>query len=84
MLPSPSTFYPEFYGTLPSAGTSNVRGGFGGIMNGTPIVQRAEEAHPFGGFGSGNGNGNGNGNGGAGEKRRSDDVGAGTSKRPKN
>lgn len=63
MLPSPSTFYPEFYGPLPSAGTSNVRGGFSGLLNGTPVISRAEDAG-FGGFSSGNG----------GEKRRAEEL----------
>jgi len=76
MLPSPSTFYPEFYGNLPSAGTSNMRGGFGGLMNGTPIVARAEEGSlGFGGFGSAGGNG------GGGEKRRAEENQGGANKR---
>ena len=73
MLPSPSTFYPEFYGNLPSAGTSNLRsGGFGGMMNGTPVVARADEAGGgFGGYG--------------GEKRRSmDELSQGANKRARN
>jgi len=74
MLPSPSTFYPEFYGSLPSAGTSNVRGSFSGLMNGTPIVSRSDEA-----FGSTSYGGNG------GEKRRSEDGLANTAnKRARN
>lgn len=88
MLPSPSTFYPEFFGSLPSAGTSNLRGGYSGIMNGTPVVQRSEEANPFGSFGAtggggGSGNGNGNGNS-SGEKRRSEEIIATGNKRAKN
>src|SRR5579862_1233338 len=71
MLPSPSTFYPEFYGSLPSAGTSNLRSGFSGIMNGTPVVQRADESNPFSSYG-GTTSGNGNGNGSA-EKRRAEE-----------
>ena len=76
MLPSPSTFYPEFYGNLPSAGTSgNLRSGFSGMMNGTPVVARADEVSGGGGgFGGG---------GYTGEKRRStsDEVTQGASKR---
>jgi hypothetical protein len=71
MLPSPSTFYPEFYGNLPSAGTSNMRSGFSGLMNGTPIVARADEGMGFGGFG---------GNGG-GEKRRAEELQGAANKR---
>jgi hypothetical protein len=77
MLPSPSTFYPEFYGNLPSAGTSNLRSGFSGMMNGTPVVARAEESGG-GGFGGYSGNG-------GGEKRRSvDELSQGANKRPRN
>jgi transcription factor RLM1 len=69
MLPSPSTFYPEFYGSLPSAGTSNIRNGYAGMMNGTPVVARAEEAGMgFSGFG---------------EKRKGEEL-QGTNKRAKN
>jgi MADS-box transcription factor len=76
MLPSPSTFYPEFYGNLPSAGTSNLRSGFSGMMNGTPVVARADESGG-GGFGGYGGNG-----GGGGEKRRStDELSQGANKR---
>jgi transcription factor RLM1 len=74
MLPSPSTFYPDFYGTLPSAGTSNVRGGFGGLMNGTPVVTRSDDT--FGGSSSYGGS--------SGEKRRSEDGLAGINKRARN
>jgi transcription factor RLM1 len=75
LLPSPSTFYPEFFGSLPSAGTSNIRGGFSSLMNGTPVVGRAEEAGNtgFGGYPPGNG--------GNGEKRRSEEAPQGTNKR---
>ena len=71
MLPSPSTFYPEFYGSLPSAGTSNIRSGFSGMMNGTPVVARAEEG--FGGGFGGNGSG----------KRQAEEL-QGTNKRARN
>jgi transcription factor RLM1 len=74
LLPSPSTFYPEFYGSLPSAGTSNIRSGFGGVMNGTPVVARADEA----GIGFGGGFG---GNGGG--KRQGEEL-QGTNKRARN
>ena len=71
MLPSPSTFYPEFYGSLPSAGTSNIRSGFNGMMNGTPVVARADEG--FGGGFGGNGSG----------KRQGEEL-QGTNKRARN
>jgi hypothetical protein len=73
MLPSPSTFYPEFYGSLPSAGTSAVRGGYGGIMNGTPVVSsRADEGGTSFGYGYTGG-----------EKRRGEEL-SGGSKRARN
>ena len=74
MLPSPSSFYPEFYGSLPSAGTSNLRSGFSGMMNGTPVIARADEAGV--GFGGGFG-----GNGGG--KRQGEEL-QGTNKRARN
>jgi len=74
MLPSPSTFYPEFYGNLGSATGGGGRSGFSGLMNGTPVVARADEA--YGGNGGGNG---GNGNGG--EKRRGEEVTSSSNKR---
>jgi hypothetical protein len=68
MLPSPSTFYPEFYASLPSAGTSAVRGGYGGIMNGTPVVSsRADEGGTSFGYGYTGG-----------EKRRGEELSGGS------
>jgi hypothetical protein len=48
-----------------------MRSGFGGLMNGTPIVARADEGMGFGGFG---------GNGG-GEKRRAEELQGAANKR---
>jgi MADS-box transcription factor len=68
MLPSPSTFYPEFYGSLPSAGTSAMRGGgYSGIMNGTPVVSRSDDSASLGYSGYG----------GTGEKRRGEELASG-------
>jgi MADS-box transcription factor len=79
MLPSPSTFYPEFYGNLSSAGTSNIRGGFSGIMNGTPVVgPRGEDPAP-----NTNTNTSFGGGYGSGEKRKAEEI-SGTNKRARN